>query len=81
MLRSPYIELHGTHAEYRARLKRSFRAGPRRRHRRLTVSGEVTIDLADGSGALDALLAAHCSASSPIASWTFSTFCARPAHV
>lgn len=57
MLRSPYIELHETSAEYHARLKRRFKADLRRRNRRLAESGEVTLDVADGSSKLDALLA------------------------
>jgi CelD/BcsL family acetyltransferase involved in cellulose biosynthesis len=57
MLRSPYIELHDTSAEYRARLKRSFKADLRRCTRRLAESGEVKLDLEDGSSELDALLA------------------------
>jgi CelD/BcsL family acetyltransferase involved in cellulose biosynthesis len=57
MLRSPYIELAGTHADYRARLKRSFKADLRRRNRRLAESGEARLDIEDGSYALDALLA------------------------
>ncbi len=57
MLRSPYIELAGTEAEYRARLKRSFKADLRRRNRRLAESGEARLDIEDGSYALDALLA------------------------
>src|SRR5205085_12587753 len=39
------------------RLKRSFRADLRRRYRRLTESGELTLDVSDGSGAIDGLLA------------------------
>lgn len=57
MLRSPYIELAGTHADYCAQLKRSFKADLRRRNRRLAESGEVILDIEDGCCALDALLA------------------------
>jgi CelD/BcsL family acetyltransferase involved in cellulose biosynthesis len=57
MLRSPYIELDGTLAAYRARRKSSFKADLRRRHRRLGEQGEVRLDVRDGSQDLARLLA------------------------
>ena len=57
MLRSPYIELDGTLAEYRARRKSSFKADLRRRNRRLGEQGEVRLDVRDGSRDLARLLA------------------------
>ena len=57
MLRSPYIELDGTFADYRARRRSSFKADLRRRNRRLGEQGEVRLDVRDGSGELARLLA------------------------
>ncbi|MGZ4185030.1 MAG: GNAT family N-acetyltransferase [Solirubrobacteraceae bacterium] len=57
MLRSPYIELDGTLADYRARRRSSFKADLRRRNRRLGELGEVWLDVRDGSRELDRLLA------------------------
>lgn len=57
MLRSPYIELNGTLADYRARRKSSFMADLRRRNRRLGEQGEVRLDVCDGSRELARLLA------------------------
>jgi CelD/BcsL family acetyltransferase involved in cellulose biosynthesis len=57
MLRSPYIELDGTLADYRARRRSSFKADLRRRNRRLGELGEVRLDVRDGSRDLARLLA------------------------
>jgi CelD/BcsL family acetyltransferase involved in cellulose biosynthesis len=57
MLRSPYIELDGTLADYRVRRKSSFNADLRRRNRRLREQGEVRLDVRDGSRELARLLA------------------------
>lgn len=57
MLRSPYIELDGTLADYRARRKSSFKADLSRRNRRLGEQGEVRLDVRDGSRDLARLLA------------------------
>jgi CelD/BcsL family acetyltransferase involved in cellulose biosynthesis len=57
MLRSPYIEIDRTFADYRAGLKSSFRGDLRRRGRRLAERGEVQLDVRDGSEGLDAVLA------------------------
>jgi CelD/BcsL family acetyltransferase involved in cellulose biosynthesis len=57
MLRSPYLELDGTLADYRARQKSSFKADLRRRNRRLNERGEVRLDVRDGSRELARLLA------------------------
>jgi CelD/BcsL family acetyltransferase involved in cellulose biosynthesis len=57
ILRSPYIELDGTLADYRARRKSSLKADLRRRNRRLGEEGEVRLDVRDGSRDLARLLA------------------------
>ena len=57
MLRSPYIAIDGTLANYQERLTSSFRSSLRRRTRRLAKLGDVELDLQDGSRELDELLA------------------------
>ncbi len=56
MLRSPYIELDRTLAEYREGLRSSFKSDIRRRKRRLAEQGEVQFDVRDGSPELEQLL-------------------------
>ena len=55
-LRSPYLEICGSWAAYRARLKRKTRHEVDRLSRRLAAQGELALDVADGTTRLDELL-------------------------
>jgi CelD/BcsL family acetyltransferase involved in cellulose biosynthesis len=57
MLRSPYIVVDRTLADYLAQRRSSFKADLRRRNRRLAEHGEVRFEVRDGSQERDRLLA------------------------
>jgi CelD/BcsL family acetyltransferase involved in cellulose biosynthesis len=56
ILRSPYIELDGTFADYEATRESKFRRELARRTKRLAELGDVDISFHDGTDALDSLL-------------------------
>ncbi len=54
--RSPYVEIRGAWEEYEVALSSKFVRDLHRRRRQLESHGEVTVEIADGSEDLDALL-------------------------
>lgn len=56
-IRSPYLQIEGEWEAYARHIRQKARAEPERRLRRLHETGNVLLDVADGSDRLDELLA------------------------
>jgi CelD/BcsL family acetyltransferase involved in cellulose biosynthesis len=56
LARPPYLDIHGTWAEYERGLSRNLRTDVRRCRRRLAEAGRPSFEMEDGSAGLDELL-------------------------
>jgi CelD/BcsL family acetyltransferase involved in cellulose biosynthesis len=57
LVRSPYVAIEGSWADYERQLSRSRRKALRRNHRRLEREGRVDVEIVDGSESLELRLA------------------------